>query len=90
MTRPWKNAVPGKPECDEEMDTEIPQLGPGLEPADCPVWGIACPIPVKKTGMAASENVCHPNLIPSALIVLPKYPSLISEVGCGQRLREWR
>lgn len=32
-----EDAVPGKPECDEEMDAEVPQLRPGPEPADCPV-----------------------------------------------------
>lgn len=27
---------------------------------------------------------CHPSLIPSAFILLPEYPILIPEVGCGQ------
>ena len=87
---PGEDAVPGKPECNKEMDTEIPQLGPGAEPADCPVWGTAYGIPVKKTGMAVTENICHPSLIPSAFILLPGKPSLIPEAGCGQRPREWQ
>lgn len=29
------------------MDAEIPQLGPGSEPADVPVWGTSDGIPVK-------------------------------------------
>lgn len=28
----WEDAVPGKPERNEKMDTEIPQLGSGTEP----------------------------------------------------------
>lgn len=71
------------------MDAEIPELGPGAEPADCPVWGTSHGISVnKKTGMATSPNPCHPSLIPSALIVLPENPSLIPEAGCGQGPRK--
>lgn len=29
------------------MDPEIPELGPGAEPADCPLWGKTYPIPLK-------------------------------------------
>lgn len=38
---PGEDAVPGKPECGKKVDTEIPELGSGAEPADCPVWGTA-------------------------------------------------
>ena len=42
------------------MDAEIPELGPGAEPADCPVWGTAHRIPVKrKAGVAALFLYCH-------------------------------
>ena len=43
-----EDAVPGQPECNKEMDAGIPQLGPGAEPADSPIWGKAYGIPVKK------------------------------------------
>ena len=66
------------------MDTEISKLKPGAEPADCPVWGTPHGISVKKTGAAASENPCHPNLIPSAFILLQENPSPIPEAGCVQ------
>ena len=70
------------------MDAEVPELGPGFEPADCPVWGTAHRIPVKRNGVAASENLCHPLLILSAFILLPKNPILIPEAGCGQSPRK--
>jgi len=42
------------------MDTVIPKLGPGAEPADCPVWGTARRIPVKRlAGVAALFLYCH-------------------------------
>ena len=42
------------------MDAEIPELGPGAEPADFPVWGTAHRIPVKrKAGVAALFLYCH-------------------------------
>ncbi len=35
------------------MDTTLPELGPGIKPADRPVWGEAYPVSVKeKTGTA--------------------------------------
>ena len=70
------------------MDAEIPELGPGAEPADCPVWGAADGIPVKKDRDGSIQNLCHPSLIPSAFILLPENPSLIPEAGCGQRPRK--
>ena len=36
-----KDTVPGKQECNKEMDAEMPQLELGAQPADCPVWGTA-------------------------------------------------
>ena len=44
---PGKDALSGQPECGEEVDTEIPELGPGTEPADSPLWGTADPVSVK-------------------------------------------
>ena len=70
------------------MDAEVPELGPGLEPVNYPVWGTAHTAPVKKTGVAVSENPCHPSLISSAFILLPENPSLIPEAGCGQSPRK--
>ena len=61
------------------MDAEIPELGPGAQPADRPVRGTAHRIPVKKIGMAENQNPCHPSLISSAFILLPENPSLIPE-----------
>ncbi len=34
-------------ERDQKMDTEIPELGSGTEPVDCPVWGVSHPVSVK-------------------------------------------
>ncbi len=44
---PGKDALSGQPECGEEVDTEIPELEPGAEPADSPLWGTADPASVK-------------------------------------------
>lgn len=82
---PGEDVVPCKPERSEEVDAEVPELGPGSEPADGAVRGTAHETPVKRTGMAVSENPCHPSHIPSAFILLPESPSLIPEAGCGQR-----
>lgn len=30
------------------MDTALPELGPGAEPDDCPLWRQAYPVPVKR------------------------------------------
>ncbi len=36
------------------MDTALPELGPGAEPADCPLWGTADPLPVKDNEKAGT------------------------------------
>ena len=73
------------------MDTALPELGSGTEPADRPVRGAAYPVPVKgKAGMSYSIRTFQPNLILSALVVLPGLSSLILEAGCGQSPRKAR
>ena len=43
-----KDAVSRKSECNKEMDAEIPELKPGAESADRPVWETDGGIAVKK------------------------------------------
>ena len=68
------------------MDPAIPQLGPGPQPADSPLWGPADTISVnwKAWGRALWKGATVPSLIPSASIALPGNPNLIPEAGCGQ------
>ena len=71
------------------MDTALQELGPGTEPADRPVRGTAYPVPVKgKAGNVTLFLTFQPNLILSALAVLPGSSSLILEAGCGQSPRK--
>ena len=73
------------------MDTEIPELGPGAEPADCPVRGTAHRIPVKrKAGVAARSCAAPARLIPSAFVLLPEIPRLIPEARCGRCPQDFR
>ena len=77
-----KDTVPGKQECNKEMDAEIPQLGPGTGPADCPVRGTAHTTPVKNRD-GSDQRHCHPRLTPSAFILLPEIPALFQRPGVG-------
>ena len=67
----------------KKMDLEIPRMGSGAEPAGCPVRRAADGSFIKRSGWQQPKT-CHPILIPSAFILLPEYPILIPEVGCGQ------
>jgi len=42
-----ENAVSCQRECDQKMETALPELESGAEPAGRPVWGTVCPLPVK-------------------------------------------
>lgn len=67
------------------MDTEIPELGSGAEPADRPVWGAAHLLPVKrKGGNGSTQKQSIPGPIPSASVLLPQTPNPIPEAECGQ------
>lgn len=73
------------------MDAEISELGSGVESVDCPVWGTAYQLSVRKE---KQEWICskadHSRFlsIPSAFVLLPEFPYSIPEVGCGQRPRK--
>ena len=49
------------------MDAEIPELGPGAEPADCPVRGTAHRIPVKRKAGGAALFLCCPSSKPYSI-----------------------
>ena len=53
------------------MDAEIPELGPGAEPADRPVWRKDYQLPVNKEGQQAVK-ACHPNFIPSSFVIIAR------------------
>ena len=82
-----KNAVSGKWECHKEMDAEIPKLGSGAEPADCPVWRTAYQLSIRKKQEWCRSNASHSRSlsIPSVFVLLPGFSHSIPEVGCGQR-----
>ena len=46
--RAGENAVSGERKCDKEMDAEIPELGPGAQPADSSVSGTSYTVSVKE------------------------------------------
>ena len=46
--RTGENAVSGERKCDKEMDAEIPELGPGAQPADSSVSGTSYTVSVKE------------------------------------------
>ena len=46
--RAGENAVSGERKCDKEMDAEIPELGPGAQPADSSVSGTSYIVSVKE------------------------------------------
>lgn len=71
------------------MDPEVPELGSGAEPADCPVWGTSVKVFIKEKleGHPLNCAATPASLIPSAFILLPENPSLIPEAGCGQSPR---
>ena len=46
--RAGENAVSGERKCDKEMDAEIPELGPGAQPADSSVSGTSDTVSVKE------------------------------------------
>ena len=67
------------------MDTEIPGMGSGAEPADRAVWGKAdCAFIKEKKPGRHTLTESRPGAIPWALKVLPEKPSPIPEAGCGQ------
>jgi len=66
------------------MDPEIPELGSGLEPADCLIWGTSHGISVKKTGMATFENPAIPALFHRHLYYCQNNPSLFRRPGVGR------
>ena len=88
---PGKDAVSCQRKCSQEMDTEISELGSGVESADCLVWRTAYQLSVRKE---KQEWICskadHSRFlsIPSAFVLLPGFPDSIPEVGCGQRPRK--
>ena len=73
--------------CSQEMDTEISELGSGVESADLSCMENGLPISVRKE---KQEWICskadHSRFlsIPSHLYYLPEFPYSIPEVGCGQ------
>lgn len=68
------------------MDPEIPKLGSGAEAVDYPLRRKTYRISIsEKRRNGISLRADRSDLIPSALIVLPEIPTLISETGCGQR-----
>lgn len=38
------------------MDSEIPRLGPGIESADCALWGAADPVFIKEKAKVATTS----------------------------------
>ena len=78
-----ENAVPGKPKCNEEMGAEIPQLGSGAEPADCPVWRTAYRIPVKRPGWQHIKPPAIPALFHRHLYYCQETPALFQRPGVG-------
>ena len=69
------------------MDSEIPWLGSGAEPADCPIWRTVERLSVDREWPGTAQTVTPGHLILLALAVLPEMPNLIHEAGCGQRPR---
>ena len=70
------------------MDAEIPQLGPGTEPADCPVRGTAHRTPVKNRDGSDQRHLPSPPYS-IGIYIIAKNPSLIPEARCGHLPREW-
>ncbi len=72
------------------MDTALPELESGAEPADRPLWGTAHAVFVN--GKSWNVTILRKTLqlypILSALAVLPELPILILEAGCGQSPRK--
>lgn len=89
VTTRWKRCCTLPVGMWSKMDAALQELGPGTEPADRPVRGAVYPAPVKgKAGNATLFQTFQPNLILSALAVLPGSPILILESGCGQSPRK--
>lgn len=65
------------------MDSEIPWLGSGAEPADCPIWRTVERLSVDREWPGTAQTVTPGHLILLALAVLPEMPNLIHEAGVG-------
>ena len=90
---PGKTPISGQQECGKEVDPKVPELGPGTQPADRLVRGASYGLFIGKENAGTAAQRVLPfqqNLIPSALVVLSKIPSLIPEAGCGQRPQDWQ
>ena len=66
------------------MDAEVPKLGPGIEPADRPVWGTAYGIPVKRRGWQHMKTPAIPALFHWHLYYCQKIPTLFRRSGVGR------
>ena len=55
------------------MDAEIPKLGSGAEPADCPVWRTAYQLSIRKKQEWCRSNASHFRSLstPSAFVLRP-------------------
>ena len=69
------------------MDAEIPELGSGSEPVDCPIWRTAYKLPIRKSRNGAAPMPAIPALFLIRLrrhsYYCQNFPTLFQRPGVG-------